>query len=285
MKDKIRLLAVLLFHNDEDIIEDQIKYYKYKNKHDLIVFIHNSNDNTSNIIEKYKNDILCIYNLTEKVLFKYNKVHEMIYDVLLGKSIRNKKDFITLTNKKYNEYNFSRQYDWISFPESDEFLEGPNRKKCYYEHLYDIHNNSKINKITFRNIIYWFTEKDDSNIISPLERIKYYCIKKNCDKRLYAWRGKHTIQRWFGHKMKEDKEYEIIDWKTRHYEMRSLTHMKKKLDDRKNISRGTNNSHYDVMETKMTNNNNFGIINSSQLHYDNGDEINNEEIFDWKQIY
>ena len=30
MKDKIKLLAVLLFHNDEDIIEDQIKYYKYK---------------------------------------------------------------------------------------------------------------------------------------------------------------------------------------------------------------------------------------------------------------
>ena len=50
----IKCLTTLLFHNDEDLVEDQIQYYKYLNKQDLIVFIHNSSDRTTELVNKYK---------------------------------------------------------------------------------------------------------------------------------------------------------------------------------------------------------------------------------------
>lgn len=284
-----KFLTVLLFHNDEDIIEDQIKYYKYDNYQDIIVFNHNSNDHTSKIINNFKKDILCIYDLSEKIEFKTNKVHETIYNILLGNIDKNNPE-IRLSNNNYYNYNYSKEYDWISFPESDEFLEGPDRTKTYYEHLCDICNNKKINKIIFSNIIYWFTGNDDLNIKLPSKRIKYYCYKRKCVTRLYAWRGNKTVVRFFGHilgdRLEKETDEDIVTWKTRHYEMRSKDHFLKKIKDRVSITRGRINHHYKILYNRYHNDKNFGIIKPEELHYDNGiDEINMEEKFDWSQIY
>ena len=54
-----KCLAVLLFHNDEDIIRDHINYY-IQNNHDIIVFNHNSSDNTFNKIMEFKDKIIPI---------------------------------------------------------------------------------------------------------------------------------------------------------------------------------------------------------------------------------
>ena len=43
-------LAVILFHNDEEIVTEQIEHM-IKNKHDIIIFNHNSNDKTQELIE------------------------------------------------------------------------------------------------------------------------------------------------------------------------------------------------------------------------------------------
>lgn len=280
----IKCLTVLLFHNDEDIIEDQIKYYKDNNQ-SLIVFNHNSNDESSKYINMYKEDILCIYNLSSNIEFKTNKVHETIYKILLGKIDENKSE-IKLSDNKYYCYNYSEIYDWISFPESDEFLEGPDRTKSFYGHLCNIHNNNKINKIEFNNIIYWFTEKDDLNIKSPCKRIKHYCYKQNCGPRLYTWRGNKTIIRTFGHRDHNDTEDETLKWKTRHYEIRSKVHFKKKIMDRVHITDGNMNHHYKILWNRYHSDKNYGIIKSEELHYDNGiDEIKMDEIYDWKKIY
>ena len=287
-KMNFKCLSVLLFHNDEDLVEDQINYYKNLNKQDLIVFNHNSTDSTAEIINKYKNDILCIYTLSDKISFKYNKVHEIIYKILLG---RNDKGFapeeIQMSNQKYKNFKYSDHYDWISFPESDEFLEGPNRQFTYYEHLGNLHKQKHINKIKFDNIIYWFTEKDDLSIFSPVKRIKYYSYKKKCGIRVYAWRGSKTIIRRFGHFNKNlDNPNEFVRWKTRHYEMRSKEQFKKKINDRVNITRGIGNHHYRILYDNFYNNKNYGIISSNELHYDNGiDEIKMEKKYDWSKIY
>ena len=127
----IKCLTTLLFHNDEDLVEDQIQYYKHLNKQDLIVFIHNSSDKTTELVNKYKDDILCIYELTDQVIFKHNDVHSIIYQIL-GKSCDINSyipKHVKLSNDKYINFNYANAYDWISFPESDEFLEGPDRTK------------------------------------------------------------------------------------------------------------------------------------------------------------
>lgn len=277
-------LTILLFHNDEDLVEDQINYYKHLNKQDVIVFNHNSSDNTGKLIEHHNKDILCSYTLSKNISFKDNDVHRVIYQFLVGNNIYPSE--VKLNNDKFINFDYSKFYDWISFPESDEFLEGPNRSLTYYEHLCRIHNNKDINKIKFNNIIYWFTEQDDLSIYSPIKRMKYYCYKQNCGIRLYAWRGYKTIDRWFGHIDSTDTIDEMVTWKTRHYEIRSKEHFFKKLIDRSDITINTTNSHYKIMFDKYHTQEKYGIISSSELHFDDGDsEINMTEIFDWTRIY
>lgn len=280
--DSVKCLAVLLFHNDEDLVEDQIKYYKYKNKHDLIVFNHNSNDQTSELINKYKDDILCVYELTDQIDFKKNEVHITIYKILMGHQDI-KKDEIKMSNEDGYNLDFTKNYDWISFPESDEFLEGPDRTKTYYEHICSIHDNPNIDKISFSNVIFWFTDKDDPSIKSPIERIKHYCHRQKCCVRLYAWRANKTVIRRFGHGKRDDKN--VVNWKTRHYEIRSLEHFYKKTDDRLHIAVGGLNKHYRIMYNNLHNKENYGIIHPDELHYDDGvSELNMEEIFNWRKI-
>lgn len=294
-KSIIKCLAVLLFHNDEDLVEEQINYYKYLNNHDLIVFNHNSTDNTSNIIEKYKNDILCIYTLTSEINFKKNEVHETIYKILMGNDNINK-NAISISNNIGFNIDYKNIYDWISFPESDEFIEGPDRTKSYYDHLKDLHENKKINYIYFTTYTYWFTEKDDIDKKLVTKRLKYYCINilglngNTSGNKIYAWRANKTKIRMFGHGSISEDEHEMVKWKTRHYEFRSKKQFQNKIQDRVNlidIQKGNKqyNSHYYQLYKDYMNNNIYDI-KSSDLHYDNGnDELSKDPIFNWKIVY
>jgi hypothetical protein len=279
----IKCLTVLLFHNDEDLIEDQIDYYGNINKNDLIVFNHNSSDQTSELIEKNKDKIKCIYTLSDKIIFNENEVHQTIYKILLGQTNYNINE-VHLSDNKFKNVIYSKIYHWISFPESDEFLEGPNRKLSYYEHLCNLYYNKNINNISFSNIIYWFTEKDDPTIKSPIERIKYYSYKKNCAIRVYAWRGHSTIIRPYGHHNINETYEDFTCWKTRHYEFRSKDHLNRKILDR--ILPNIQMTHYNILYSKLKKNPDFGIINSSELHYDDRvSEINMTEIYNWNENF
>ena len=290
LKENFKCLTVLLFHNDEDLVESQVKYYK-KNNQDIIIFNHCSTDDTTSIINSLKSNILCVYNLSKEVNFFNNEVHSIIYEILNGEhNLNEKKDLVDLSEIKYNQFNYSSNYDWISFPESDEFLEGPDRKLSYYQYLRIVDTYKNINKITFKNFVYWFTDKDNPDIKDPCERIKYYSIKKKCAIRLYAWRGKFTQIRWFGHQDESDKIDEIVDWNTRHYEMRSLTKFHNKVKDRvkaKNEEEEVvGNCHYDLMYQQIISNTNYGIIVSSELYFDDGySDLIETEKYDWYQIY
>lgn len=282
----MKCLAILLFHEEEDLIEDQIKYYKDTNKHDLVVFIHDCTQEVMEKIHKYKEKFICVYELSKEINFRNNEVHNTIYKILRGERIKKQKYI-----KKNNNIiiNF-KEYEWISFPEADEFLEGPNREKNFYEHLCHINEEKSIDVINYITYTYWYTEKDDSKIKSPVDRLKYYSINNpgsisengNSDYKIYTWRGNNTKLRSFGHHI--NTEETKISWKTRHYEIRSEHQFKVKILDRIKISNGGKNHHYKILYDNYQKLVNF--IKSEELFYDNGkQELNNSEKYNWNKIY
>ena len=291
--DPVRCLAVLLFHNDEDLVDDQIEHWLHNN-HDIVIFNHNSTDATTSIIDEYyskkdKYGILRVYTLGSGVPFKNNGVFEEISYILMGRPLDNSpyRNHIQVSDGKWSGVNYSKQYDWISFPESDEFLEGPDRSKSYHEHLLDVHA-SRYNFMTFANMVFWFTSADDMSIKSPRKRMKYYAYKsgEDCGIRVYAWRGALTNIRWFGHNPPKGCSHSDrypTDFVTCHYEMRSETQMKAKLADRKNVSVGTGNCHYDIMASLLESGSMF--ISPDRLHYDDGSDLSLVRDFDWDTIY
>ena len=291
----IRCLAVLLFHNDEDLVADQIEYYKYKNNHDIIVFNHNSTDNTKYNIEKYSDDILCIYELSYKINFANHEVFDTIFKIL-DQNSNIKKNEIKISNKNGYNLNFKENYDWISFPESDEFLEGPDRKKTFYEYLCDIHNKKEITSIKYLTFTYWFTEKDDMKEESPIKRIKYYCVNKpgdtslyekksnygNSSSKQYTWRANKIEKTFFGHCGIIPRKKFLI-WNTRHYEIRKKKHLINKLKDRADNNDGCH--HYKIMNEKLKTNS-FYDLKSDELYFDDGiNDLNMNEKFNWTKIY
>ena len=270
----MKCLAVMLFHNDEDLVEDQLDHM-ISNNHDIIVFDHCSTDTTRDIIAKNKHRILQHYELGSELIFQNNEV------------------FIHISKILQSDY---AHYDWISFIESDEFLEGPDRSKSYYQHLLDIHK-SKYTWITFDNFVFWYTEKDDLSIKSPRQRIKYYAYKSNCAERVYAWRGNLTSIRYFNHNPPVNgtlaNKYPI-PFRTCHYEIRSVEQAQKKLGDRvKKIDEILHsikqnktkqfppNIHYKIMHEKLGQLD----ISSSNLHFDDGGELIADQLNDFGSIY
>jgi hypothetical protein len=273
---EIKCLAVMLFHNDEDLVEDQI-IHMLKNNHDILIFDHNSNDNTTEIILDNQDSILDYYLLKDDLVFQNNEVFAYISKILIQ--------------------DYSHKYDWITFIESDEFLEGPNRTKNYYNHLQTI--DPKYTWVTFDNFVFWYTDRDDPTIESPAERIKYYAYKESCGIRVYAWRGNVTNERWFNHnppKNGNNTNKYPTPFRTCHYELRSEEHAKKKLNDRvtkideiikSNDEKGLNpnggipNIHYKVMHNKLGN---LGI-SCDKLHYDYGGDLIQDSINNFDTIY
>ena len=288
----VRCLAVLLFHNDEDLVDDQIEHW-LRNNHDIVIFNHNSTDATTSIIDEYYSKkgeygILRVYTLGGDIPFKNNQVFEEISHILMGRPLGHStyRDHIQVSDTVCS-FNYSRHYDWISFPESDEFLEGPDRSKSYYEHLLDVHASS-YKFMRFANVVFWFTSADDMSIKSPRKRMKHYAYKskEDCGIRIYAWRGALTNIRWFGHNLPErccDSDGYPTDFITCHYEMRSEAQMKAKLVDRKNVSISGQNCHYDVMASRIADGSLF--IPPNMLHYDDGGELSLVSDFDWDTIY
>ena len=268
-KPVLKCLAVMLFHNDEDLVEDQIEHMT-NNNHDIIIFDHCSTDGTRDIIEKNRNhpNVKEIHHVGPEITFNDNGVFEYVSNILIK--------------------HYSAHYDWISFIESDEFLEGPDRTKNYYEHLVDVDNKKRYNWIAFDNYVFWFTEKDDITIKSPRHRIKYYSYKKSCATRVYAWKAKYTNIRRFNHNLPENQTESTrypLSFKTCHYEMRSCEHAKRKLEDRMKyisahlesymnpetgkLKEPISNLHYKIMYDSGIQS---LLIQSKDLYYDNGED-------------
>jgi hypothetical protein len=134
-------------------------------------------------------------------------------------------------------------YDWISFPESDEILEGPDRTKSYHAHVLDV-LDSPYDWVQFNNIVYWYTSADDSSVVSPVQRIRHYSRWADCAPRVYAWRASAMNVRWFNHNAANGIKCPRY-FNTRHCQVRGEAQMRKRVAGRLGLSRGANNARCD----------------------------------------
>jgi glycosyltransferase involved in cell wall biosynthesis len=252
---KPRCLGICLFYNDDDIVADAITHL-LENNHEVVVWDHGSNDNTAAEIDRFAPHIRERHFLPRSLDF--SKIFEHV--------------------SRHVIENYAHQYDWISFPESDEILEGPDRKKSYYEHVCDV-VQSPYDWLQFSNMVFWFTEKDDVAEKSPRKRIRHYSIWKDCQPRVYAWRASHMNIRVWNTNAIPGKKYPI-NFNTCHYQVRSEAHMFKRIESRVGLSNGLANFHFDY----MANNIKDLYIRSNQLHFDDGiSDLSLEQIFDWRK--
>jgi|KBSMisStandDraft_5_1062788.scaffolds.fasta_scaffold169003_2 glycosyltransferase involved in cell wall biosynthesis len=255
---KIKLLGVLLCYNDADILEDAIQHLLATN-HDLIVWDHGSDDGTADVLDKY-HPYLAERRLIPRTYDFYNLYQAM---------------------SEYLIQEYIRQYDWISWPDQDELLEGKDRSRPYDQWVEQVCEEG-FDYIQFSNFNFWLTTNDDNSIASPVQRIRHYSLFPDCAPRIRSWRASKTNIRVFNHNPLDGKKVPDL-FNLRHYPMRSLEQMRRRLDkDRAGLQRNGANYHYDNMMVhpeKL-------LIPSEQLHYDDGiRELDPVPIFNWRTIY
>jgi glycosyltransferase involved in cell wall biosynthesis len=253
-----RCLGVLLCYNDGDLLEESISYLLEQN-HDVIAWDHGSTDETAAVLERFRADCVEIRRLPREFDF-YELYAEMSRHLL---------------------DNYVGRYDWISWPDQDEFLEGPSRDRPYHEYLGEA-NDAEIDWIEFNNFNFWWTEDDDPAVAQTTRRVRHYALRPDCPPRIRAWRAAVTNIRHFNHN-RLDGTPSPDRFNLRHYPMRSRAQMEARvLRDRAGLRRGNMNFHYENMQRRLTS----LRIPASALHVDDGvTDLNPEPIFDWDQIY
>lgn len=254
----LRCLGILLCYNDGDLLEESISYLLEQN-HDLIAWDHGSTDETPAILERFRSDCREIRRVPRE--FDFYELHPAMSRHLIE--------------------HYVDQYDWISWPDQDEFLEGPTRDRSYYDHLVQA-DASDVDWIEFRNFNYWFTEEDDPAIGQTTHRVRRYSLWPDCPPRIRAWRSRLTNIRRFNHNPLEGTPSPQL-FNLRHYPMRSQSQMRARvMRDRAGLRRGDMNFHYDNMSRRLES----LQISAAALHYDDGvSELNREPVFDWRQVY
>jgi glycosyltransferase involved in cell wall biosynthesis len=257
LKKKPRLLGVLLCYNDADILRDAIDAL-LKSKHEIIVWDHGSDDETKKVLDSFGKIFV------ERKFIPRSFDFYQLYPAMSENIIKN----------------YSAKYDWVSWPDQDEILEGPSRSDSYFDYLCEVFN-SPFHWIQFNNFNFWYTEKDRPDILSPVERIKHYCLFPDCAPRVRSWRASKTNIRVFNHNSLEGKRYPSL-FNLRHYPMRSEAQMLKRVyKDRSGLKRENQNYHYENMKQhieKMQ-------IKSNHLHCDNGAELKMSLVYNWREIY
>jgi glycosyltransferase involved in cell wall biosynthesis len=255
---RFKLLGVLLCYNDADILEDAILHL-LKHNHDLIVWDHGSDDETPEVLNRYQRH------------FRERKFIPRSFDFYE----------LHAEMSRHLIKNYIRKYDWISWPDQDELLEGPDRTQPYDKWLKEIHRQG-YSYIQFNNYNFWYTSADDPKVLSPAQRIRHYALFPDCAPRIRAWRASKTNIRKFNHNAvggtKAGQHFNL-----RHYPMRTEVQMLRRIQkDRAGLQRGGSNYHYNNMAADMSR----LIIAPESLYADDGvSELNPDPIFNWKDIY
>ena len=255
---KLKLLGVLLCYNDADILEDVLQHL-LDNNHDLVVWDHGSDDGTSLILDKFQSGLAERRNIPRS--FDFYNLYQTMSEHLIS-------DYI-------------RQYDWISWPDQDELLEGADRSKRYDEWIEKVAEEG-YDYIQFNNFNFWLTRADDPGIPSPVRRIKHYSLFPDCAPRIRSWRAAKTNIRVFNHNDLDGIRLPYY-FNLRHYPMRTIEQMHRRLDkDRAGLQRGGNNYHYDNMAGERDS----LMISPERLHEDNGiSELDATVKFNWREVY
>lgn len=258
VRPKPRMLGVLLCYNDADILADVIEHLLI-NDHDLVVWDHGSTDGTAAVLDRYKAYFVERRFIPRSVDFYglYQAMSQNLID------------------------HHIRSYDWISWPDQDEILEGPDRSQSYAKHVSEVLAHG-FDWVAFNNFNFWWTQNDKAAISSPIRRVRHYALFGDCAPRIRAWRAGCTNIRLFNHNELPGRRFES-NFNLRHYPMRSAQQMKRRIDaDRSNLQRGPMNYHYNHMKTKEQK----LVLSPDALFYDDGlQELSKIERYDWRTIY
>jgi glycosyltransferase involved in cell wall biosynthesis len=253
-----RMLGVLLCYNDGDLVEDSITCLLEQNHH-VIVWDHGSTDQTAEVLRRFSAHLLETRFVPRS--FDFYELYPAMSRHILAEYID--------------------RYDWVSWPDQDEFLEGPSRSQSYSGWVAEVWA-SRFDWIQFHNVNYWFTSVDDPKISSPRTRIRHYSLFPDCAPRIRAWRASCTNVRIFNHNAPLGIRYPVL-FNLRHYPMRSRRQMLDRIyRDRAGLRRGDSNYHYENLKLNIDR----LEIAPEQLHYDDGvSDLNLEPIFNWRTIY
>ena len=253
-----RLLGVLLCYNDGDLVEDAVRYL-CEQGHELVVWDHGSTDETPDLLRRLQGELVELASVPRD--FDFYGLYQAMSEHLI-------KDYVG-------------RYDWISWPDQDEFLEGPDRARTYAEWLEEV-VGSPYDWIQFNNFNYWWTPADDPDVTSAPLRVRHYCLWPDCGPRIRSWRASATNTREFNHNPPSGERYPR-NFNLRHYPMRSSAQMRRRLQvDRAGLRRGGSNFHYDNMSSWPER----LVIDPARLHFDDGrSELDHSVVFDWRSIY
>jgi Glycosyl transferase family 2 len=253
-----RCLGVLLCYNDGDLLEESISYLLDQG-HDVIAWDHGSTDETPAILERLRPQLRELRRVPREFDF-YELYPEMSRHLIA---------------------NYLGAYDWISWPDQDEFLEGPSRDRPYADYVGEAYD-SGVDWIEFRNFNFWFTDEDDPEIPETTRRVRHYSLRTDGPPRIRSWRARVTNIRRFNHNPLDGTPSPRL-FNLRHYPMRSLDQMRARvLRDRAGLRRGNMNFHYDNMRHHLES----LRIPATSLHYDDGgSDLNLDPIFDRHEVY
>lgn len=254
---RLRLLGVLLCYNDGDLVEDAVRYLRDQG-HELVVWDHGSTDQTPEVLRTLRSELVELQTVPRSVDF---------YELYQAMSAHLREQYVPL-------------YEWISWPDQDEFLEGPDRSRPYRGWLEEV-VASPYDWIQFNNYNFWWTQSDDPNVERVVDRVRHYSLFADCGPRIRSWRASATNVREFNHNPPLGERYPQL-FNLRHYPMRSAAQMSRRLQvDRAGLRRGGTNFHYDNMSSWPER----LVIPAEKLHFDAGGELDPSVVFDWRSVY
>lgn len=254
---RARMLGVLLCYNDGDLVGEAVRYLREQG-HDVVAWDHGSTDETPEVLASLKGEMVELRTVPREVDF-YG-LYPMMSEHLLAQYVP--------------------RYDWVSWPDQDEFLEGPDRSRPYRDWVSEV-LRSPYDWVEFNNFNFWWTSADDPSLTRATQRVRHYALFPGCAPRVRAWRAAATNIRQFNHNPPLGQRYPRF-FNLRHYPMRSEAQMRRRLEvDRAGLRRGGSNYHYDNMSSWKDR----LLIAPEQLHLDTGAELDPAPIFDWRRLY
>lgn len=206
----MKVIRLVNIHNEEDILERNLKWYIDQNINTLAIN-NSSTDNSKDILN--------------------SMIGKGVIEVVnLDTEYFNRSALFT----KITELGHKYEPDWIIFADADEFLE-PLSKKHYdlNDMIYEVSLEGN-NLIQFHNMEFWMTTNDPASLKDPLNRIKYYSyFDSNRYKVFKFYKGFSLLQK-YGHAPTFPKEVPIKlsmhKGISRHYKFRSIDQARYKID-------------------------------------------------------
>ncbi len=220
-----RFLAILLCYNDADVLPPVLDHL-IANRHDVVTWNHGSSDNTADVCRDYLGRGVIEYQDLDR--------DEVPFKDLYGLCAR------------YLVRAYGPRYDWLSWPDQDELLEGPDLTRPYHEQVTELLASGH-DWVEFDNFVFWFTDDDDETERDPVKRLEHYNLYV-CPARVRAWRFACTNERRLGNSNPIDGRKAPANWPLRHYPMRTLEQARRRATVDRNqpgFQFGDKNWHYE----------------------------------------